>query len=93
MGEIICYEWGARHLKTARRLQQKLSELGTTYDTIYRDNWRSFSVVFGGEKHIVGKENTTGIEGNNCRLRHRVRRAFRRSCCFSKKLLNHLKAF
>ena len=23
-GEINCYEWGGRHLKTARRLQQKL---------------------------------------------------------------------
>ncbi|MDR1301476.1 MAG: IS1 family transposase, partial [Treponema sp.] len=29
----------------------------------------------------------------NCRMRHRIRRAFRRTCCFSKKVLNHLKAF
>jgi len=42
---------------------------------------------------IVGKENTKGIERNNCRLRHRIRRAFRKTCCFSKKLFNHLKAF
>ena len=69
-------------MKTARILHQKLSELGITYDTISSDNWRIFCVVFGGENHILGKENTTGIEGNNCRLRHRVRRAFRRSCCF-----------
>jgi hypothetical protein len=34
-----------------------------------------------------------GIEGNNCRMRYRIRRAFRRTCCFSKKVLNHLKAF
>jgi hypothetical protein len=34
-----------------------------------------------------------GIEGNNCRLRHRVRWAFRRMCCFSKKPDNHGKAF
>ncbi|MCP4648669.1 MAG: IS1 family transposase, partial [PVC group bacterium] len=27
------------------------------------------------------------------RLRHRVRRAFRKTCCFSKKLYNHIKAF
>jgi IS1 family transposase len=29
----------------------------------------------------------------NCRLRHRVRRALRKTCCFSKKMLNHMKAF
>ncbi|MDR2773526.1 MAG: IS1 family transposase, partial [Tannerella sp.] len=34
-----------------------------------------------------------GIEGNNCRLRHRSRRAFRRTCCFSKKPSNHRNAF
>jgi len=43
--------------------------------------------------HILGKVNTVGIEGNNCRLRHRIRRAFRKTCCFSKILRNHLKAF
>jgi IS1 family transposase len=36
---------------------------------------------------------TCGIEGNNCRLRHRERRTFRRTCCFSKKILYHLKVF
>jgi len=29
----------------------------------------------------------------DCRLRHRIRRAFRKTCCLSKKLYNHLKAF
>jgi IS1 family transposase len=92
-GEIICYVWGGRHLKTARKLKKKLSELGISYDTLYSDNWKSFLIAFAGCNHIIGKEHTVGIEGNNCRLRHRVRRAFRRSCCFSKKLINHLKAF
>jgi IS1 family transposase len=41
----------------------------------------------------TGKEHTVGIEGNNCRLRHRIRRTFCRTCCFSKKLFNHRKAF
>ncbi|MCU4613675.1 IS1 family transposase, partial [Acinetobacter parvus] len=40
---------------------------------------------------------TVGIEGNNCKIRHRIRRGFRRSCNFSKKLEtppgNHFKAF
>ncbi|OAV02573.1 Mobile element protein [Moraxella catarrhalis] len=34
-----------------------------------------------------------GIEGNNCRIRHRIKRAVRRSCNFFKKLENHFKAF
>ncbi|MBC6409726.1 MAG: hypothetical protein GDA42_04600 [Ekhidna sp.] len=37
---------------------------------------------------LMSKEGTKGIEGNNCRLRHRIRRAFRRTCCFSKKMEN-----
>ena len=40
-----------------------------------------------------GKQHTVGIEGNNCRLRQRIRRAVRRTCCFSKKMLYHLKVF
>jgi hypothetical protein len=43
--------------------------------------------------HLAGKEYTGGIEGNNCRLRHRIRRVFRRTCCLSRKMYNHLKAF
>ena len=34
-----------------------------------------------------------GIEGNNSALRQRIRRVFRKTCCFSKKLRNHRKAF
>ncbi|MDR2634313.1 MAG: IS1 family transposase, partial [Treponema sp.] len=34
-----------------------------------------------------------GIEGNKCRLRHRIRRVFWRTCCFSERVYNHLKAF
>ncbi|MDR0711370.1 MAG: IS1 family transposase, partial [Prevotellaceae bacterium] len=41
----------------------------------------------------IGKKHTVGIEGNNCRLRHRIRRAFRKTCCFSKIIRNHLKTF
>ena len=77
----------------------------------YTDDWDSFNNAFSADNHIIGKTNTVGIEGNtctvyevrgNCRLRHRIRRAFtsyfvrstsRRTCCFSKKMLNHLKAF
>jgi IS1 family transposase/transposase-like protein len=92
-GEIVSYVWGKRNLKTARELRNKLVSQGIVYDTVYTDAWDSFIAVFSSDNHIVGKANTKGIEGNNCRLRHRIRRAFRKTCCFSKKLFNHLRVF
>jgi IS1 family transposase/transposase-like protein len=92
-GEIVGYVWGKRNYKTAKKLRDKLTSMGVSYDAIYTDEWNSFLAVFVSDNHIVGKENTVGIEGNNCRLRHRIRRAYRKTCCFSKKMFNHLKAF
>jgi IS1 family transposase/transposase-like protein len=92
-GEIVAFVWGKRNLKTAKKLRKKLSSLGVIFDTVYSDNWESFCGAFTADNHITGKANTVGIEGNNCRLRHRIRRAFRKTCCFSKKIYNHLKAF
>jgi IS1 family transposase len=92
-GEIVAYIWGKRDLKTARLLRKKLSKSGVTFTGICTDDWKSFSTAFNADSHVTGKENTAGIEGNNCRLRHRIRRAFRRTCCFSKKMATHFKAF
>ena len=92
-GEIVGYVWGKRNYKTAKKLRDNLKSKGINYDVIYTDNWDSFIAVFQSDNHIIGKENTKGIEGNNCRLRHRIRRAYRKTCCFSKKLFNHFKAF
>ena len=87
-GEIVAFVWGKCNLKTAKMLRNKLSTLGVTFDTVYSDIWESFTGAFAADNHITGKTNTFGIEGNNCRLRHRIRRAFRKTCCFSKKLIN-----
>jgi len=92
-GEIVSYVWGKRNLKTARHLRKKLFDSGVTYTKICTDDWQSFVTAFKGDNHLVGKTNTVGIEENNCRFRHRIRRAFRRTCCFSKKMSNHLMAF
>jgi len=92
-GEIVGFVWGNRDLKTAKKLRKKLAQLGVSYDYICTDNWDSFLTAFKADNHLIGKDYTVGIEGNNCRLRHRIRRAFRKTCCFSKKLYNHLKAF
>ena len=92
-GEIVAYVWGKRDMKTAQKLWKRLKRLGIRYDIIAMDNWDSFQTAFGQERTLVGKQYTVGIEGNNCRLRHRLRRIFRRTCCFSKKLLYHWKAF
>lgn len=92
-GEIVAFVWGKRDYKTVNRLRQKLQRLGITYNKIYTDKWNVFKRCFKSDNHIIGKKYTKGIEGNNCRLRHRIRRVYRKTCCFSKKLLNHLKAF
>ena len=92
-GEIVAYVWGDRSAKTANRLHKKLKLLAVTYDRIATDDWNAFIKTFSTDVHDTGKKHTVGIEGNNCRLRHRMRRIFRRSCNFSKKLLNHFKAF
>ena len=91
--EIVAYVWGDRSATTANRLREKLKHLGVSYDRIATDDWDSFIKTFAEDTHDVGNEYTVGIEGNNCRLRHRMRRIFRKTCYFSKKLLNHFKAF
>jgi IS1 family transposase/transposase-like protein len=90
-GEIVAYVWGKRDIKTAKKLGERLKGLEISYGRVSTDNWDSFLAVFGEDTHSAGKAHTVGIEGNN--LRHRVRRAFRRTCCFSKTLENHRKAF
>jgi IS1 family transposase len=92
-GEIVAYVWGKRDLKTAQKLRRRLKRLKITYGLIATDTWDSFLTAFAKDELLTGKRYTVGIEGNNCRIRHRVRRAFRRTCCFSKKLFNHWKAF
>jgi IS1 family transposase/transposase-like protein len=92
-GEIVAWVWGKRNAHTARKLRQKLADLGVQVGCIQTDDWKSFKKVFGQDNHQVGKIYTRGIEGNNCRLRHRIRRAVRKTCNFSKKLLNHCLAF
>ncbi|WP_407934181.1 IS1 family transposase [Capnocytophaga sputigena] len=53
---------------------------------------KSFKTTFKEDNHLIRKLYAVGIEGNNYKLRHRKKRAFRRTCCFSKKRFNHLKA-
>ena len=77
---------GRRNHKTARRLRQKLFDLGISFDVIFSDGLRAFVSAFRGLKHIIGKKNTVGIEGNNCLLRHRIRRAFSAELQFFKEV-------
>ncbi|MFK7206925.1 IS1 family transposase [Acinetobacter baumannii] len=84
---------GKRDLATVQRLKARLKKLGVQYAGIASDHWDSFITAFQCCKQVIGKFFTVGIEGNNCRIRHRIRRGFRRSCNFSKKLENHFKAF
>jgi IS1 family transposase len=92
-GEIVAYVWGKRDFKTADKLRRRLKRLEVRYNRIATDEWGSFLKAFKDDELLVGKQYTVGIEGNNCRLRQRIRRVFRKTCCFSKKLRNHWKAF
>jgi IS1 family transposase len=92
-GEIVAWVFGKRNLLTAKRLRRRIRELRLDVGIFCMDNWRSFKTAFRGLKCEIGKDGTRGIEGNNCRLRHRIRRAFRRTCNFSKKIENHIIAF
>ncbi|WP_255414884.1 IS1 family transposase [Cardinium endosymbiont of Culicoides punctatus] len=56
------------------------------------DNWSAFRKVFSNCCHKVGKQFTRMIEGVNCLLRYRISRLVRKTCCFSKKLKNHINA-
>jgi IS1 family transposase len=80
-------------LKTAKRLKEKLLKLGISFGCVCTDDWQRFITIYKEDDHMIGKSPTVEIERNNCRLRHRIRRAFRKTCCFSKKLFNHLKDF
>jgi IS1 family transposase len=91
--KIVAYVWGKWDLKTAQRLRKKFIKLDVSFGCIRTDGQQSFITTFKAANHVIGKTHTAGIEGNNSRLRHRIRRAFRRTCRFSKKLFNHLKAF
>ncbi|WP_392419900.1 IS1 family transposase [Capnocytophaga canis] len=91
--EIVAWVWGKRNIKTAQKLREKLKKLGVSFDEICTYNWEAFASVFQEYTHKVGKKHTTDIEGNNTLLRHRIRRAVRKTCCFSKKFKNHIKAF
>jgi IS1 family transposase len=84
---------GKRDLKTSKKLRKRIQRLGISYDRIGTDEWDSFVSAFAEDNHDTGKNHTVGIEGNKCRMRHRIRRAFRRTCCFSRNLKNHWKAF
>jgi IS1 family transposase/transposase-like protein len=92
-GEVVAYVWGSRNKETAKKLRKKIRRMGVTYDKIATDDWDSFVAVFGQDQHLVGKQYTKGIEGNNCWFRHHNRRVFRKTCCFSKSFSNHRKVF
>ncbi|MDR1056542.1 MAG: hypothetical protein LBL90_12150 [Prevotellaceae bacterium] len=78
-------------MKTVEDSKKKLSDFGINYGRIATDDWDSFVAAFKGGNHRTGKKYTVGIKRNNCRLRHRIRRAFRKTCCLSKIIREHLK--
>ena len=92
-GEIVAYVWGNRDLATVQQLKTKLKPSGIHYIRIASDHWDSVITAFKSCKQSIGQFFTVGIEGNHCKIRHRIRCSFRRSCNFSKKLESYFKVF
>ena len=51
-GEIVAFVWGKRNVKTIRKLCEKLSSLGVSFDTVYTDDWDSFAKAFAAYNHV-----------------------------------------
>ena len=53
---------------------KKNKQLGIHYTQIASDDWYGFITGFKNCKQSIAKFFTVGIEGNNCKIRHRIRR-------------------
>lgn len=67
---------GSGTMPRRSNLKAELRRLGVSFCRIASDHWESFAKAFSDCEHIKGKAFTIGIEGNNCRLRHRAARAW-----------------
>jgi IS1 family transposase len=54
-GEIVSFVWGKRDLKTAGKLQKKLSDSRVNYGSIATDNWVLF--LYSKVKTILSGRN------------------------------------
>ena len=72
-GEIVTYVWGKRAIAIVQRLKEKLKQLSIHYTRISSNQWDSFITAFKDWQQSIGKLFTIGIEGNNCKIRHRIR--------------------
>ena len=86
-GEIVGFVWSKRDLKTAKKLRKKLAQSGVSYDYICTDIGIVLSPHLKQTITLNWKNNTVGIEGNNCRLRHRIGKAFKEKLAVSLKSL------
>lgn len=72
----------------------RLKELKVTYERIASDDWNAFVNVFSDtDEQWVGKQYTKAVEGNNYRIRYRLSRIIRRSCCLFKSMFYDIKSF
>lgn len=89
--EILAFVIGGRNKKTVKKLYQKLKKVQINW--FCTDDWKSFKAVLPYDIHLIGKRFTKNIEGINTSIRNFVRRVFRKTTCFSKKLIYHRAAF
>ncbi len=81
-GELIAWECGDRDKATLEKLVEKLEKWKVK--VYYTDNYQVYESVLPKDKLVQTKEETHGIERNNCRMRHWFGRFKRSSIIVSK---------
>jgi hypothetical protein len=69
--EVRCM--GETGFKNGAKDEEEDKTAVISYDRIATDDGDNFFSAFGEDSHEAGEKHTAGIEGNNCRLRHRIR--------------------
>lgn len=79
---------GDRSIETGKILWASIPENIRKKSTFYSDYWDAYGTFIPKDQHVVGKEHTSFIERSNCALRQRIGRLVRKTCSFSRCLVN-----
>lgn len=79
---------GDRSAETGKILWASIPEVIRAKSIFYSDYWEAYGTFIPKEQHVVGKEYTSFIERSNCALRQRIGRLVRKTCSFSRCIVN-----
>jgi IS1 family transposase len=79
---------GDRSAETGKVLWASIPPEIRAKAVFYSDYWEAYNTFIPAQQHIVGKAHTSFIERSNCALRQRIGRLVRKTCSFSRCLVN-----